>query len=215
MMKAFFLSLKSINKRDYFLVYALFNVLFLYLLYDVIANPVAYVGDSPKTIKIYRVFTTIMYFISPLYEYIKIYIIAKIIQRGVNHVLNIKSDFGMIFLIVLTAQFSMLLADAVKSVWLLFIHPEMQMHDQKYFTPLSLFSLFERKDLGNTYAFYYPLRILNLFEILYWALLTIGLSVLLEIKKGKAFTIVLRTYGVLILIIMVLKFVVNYTIFGL
>ena len=214
-MKAFFLSLQTINKRDYFLVYALFNVLFLYLLYGVIANPVAYVGDSPKTIKIYRVFTTIMYFISPLYEYLKIYVIAKIIQRGVNHVLNIKSDFGMIFLVVLTAQFSMLLADAVKSAWLLFIHPEMQMHDQKYFTPLSLFSLFCREKLNYIYTYYYPLKLINVFEALYWTLLTIGLSVLIKNKKGKAFIIVLRTYGVLILIIMVLKFLVNYTIFGL
>lgn len=214
-MKAFFLSLQTINKRDYFLVYALFNVLFLYLLYGVISNPVAYVGDSPKTIKIYRVFTTIMYFISPLYEYIKIYVIAKIIQRGVNHVLNIKSDFGMIFLVVLTAQFSMLLADAVKSAWLLFIDPGMQMHKKTEFSPLSLFSLFGREKLNYIYTYYYPLKLVNVFEALYWALLTIGLSVLLEIKKGKAFTIVLRTYGVLILIIMVLKFLVNYTIFGL
>ena len=211
-MRNYFLALENINKRDYFLVYALFNGLFLYVLYGVIADPIAYVGDSPKTIKFYNIFTAVMYFLSPFYEYIKIYVLAKIIQKGIDNVLKIKSDINVIFLLVLTAQFSMLLADMAKAVWLLFVQKDLQMHDRKHFTPLSLFSLFERKDLNVTY--YYPLKLANIFEVFYWIILSLGIAQIFNTTYKKGFNIVFRTYGLIIIGILLFKITLNYFFFG-
>ncbi len=212
-MNNLFAKLKAVSFREYFLSYALLNALFLFLLYSVIADPIAYVGDSSKTIKAYNIFTTVMYFISPFYEYLKIFIIAKLIQKGTDRVLGIKSDIKIIILIVLTAQFSMLLADMVKAVWLLFVQTDLPMHDRKQFVPLSLFSLFERSNIKPTY--FYPLKLANIFEVLYWFILALGIGHMFKTSVKKGFIIVLRTYGVLILIILFLKLVFNYFFFGL
>ncbi|MBI9055140.1 MAG: hypothetical protein JEY96_15060 [Bacteroidales bacterium] len=211
-MKNIFVKLETINFKEYFLLYALLNGLFLFLLYGVIADPIAYVGDSPKTIKFYNVFTTVIYFISPFYEYLKIYLLAKIIQKGIDNILKIKSDAKVIFLIVLTSQFSMLLADVVKAVWLLFVQTDLQMHDRKHFTPLSLLNLFERKNITTTY--YYPLKFANVFELLYWIILSLGIAQLFNTTRKKAFWIVFRTYGFLIVGIMLVKLILNSTFFG-
>ncbi len=211
-MKNFFFKIQTINFKEYFLFYALLNALFLFLLYGVIADPIAYVGDSSKTIKLYNIFTTVMYFISPFYEYIKIFILAKIIQKGIDNVLKIKSDLKMIILIVLTAQFSMLLADMVKAIWLLFIQTGMQMHDQKNFTPFSLYSLFEKESIKATC--YFPLKLANIFEILYLLILSLGIGYLFKTSKKMGFIIVLRTYGIFMFIILFLKFIFNYLFFG-
>ncbi|SRR6056297_91701 len=211
-MRTFILSLKTINKRDYFLLYALLNIAALYLLYGISLEPAAYVGDHPKTIRFYNIFTTVMYVISPLYEFVKIYIIAKIIQKGINRNLKIESDFKIVFLIVLTAQFSMTLADIIKSLWIMFVQPNMQ--DEKNFFPLSLYSL-----LGDTDNFHYRwkplLRIINAFEILYWFILSIGISTIFKTSDKKGVIIVLRTYGVLLFVILALKFLFDLILSGL
>jgi len=213
-MRTFILSLKTINKRDYFLLYALLNITGLYLLYGISLEPAAFVGDHPKTIRFYNIFTTVMYVISPLYEFVKIYIIAKIIQKGINRALKIESDFKIVFLIVLTAQFSMALADIIKSLWIMFIQPNMQMHDEKHFFPFSLYSL-----LGGADNFHYRwnhlLSIFNAFEILYWFILSIGISTVFKISDKKGFMIVLRTYGVLLFVILALKFLFDLILSGL
>lgn len=211
-MRTFILSLKTINKRDYFLLYALLNIAGLYLLYGITLEPAAFVGDHPKTIRFYNIFTTVMYVISPLYEFVKIYIIAKIIQKGINRNLKIESDFKIVFLIVLTAQFSMVLADIVKSLWIMLVQTNMQ--DEKNFFPLSLYSF-----LGGGDSFHYRwkplLRIINAFEILYWFILSIGISTIFKTSDKKGFMIVLRTYGVLLFVVLALKFLFDLIISGL
>ena len=212
-MRTFILSLHTISKRDYFLLYALLNIAGLYLLYGITLEPAAFVGGHPKTIRFYNIFTTVMYFISPLYEFAKIYVIAKVIQKGINRTLKIESDLKMIFLIVLTAQFSMIFADIVKSLWIMVIQPDMHMHHEKHFFPMSLYSF-----LGGGDSFHYRwkhlLRIINAFEILYWFILTIGISTVFKISKKTGFMIVLRTYGVLLFAMLALRFLFNLILSG-
>ena len=212
-MKNFFTKLGAINAKEYFLFYVLLNGLFLYLLYGVIADPIAYVGNSPKTIKFYYIATTIGYFLSPLYEYAKIYIIAKILQKGIDAHLKIKSDFKIFFLIVLSAQFCMFLPDLIKTIWLLFVETDWQMYDKKDFIPLSLFSLFDKTTLKHTY--YSPLKLVSITEVLYWIVLVFGISTILNTSRKKSFFIVLKTYGLLIFSIVAIKFLFGAFIFGL
>jgi hypothetical protein len=153
-----------------------------------------------------------MYVISPLYEFAKIYVIAKIIQKGINRTLHIESDFKIVFLIVLTAQFSMALADIIKSLWIMLIQPNMQ--DEKNFFPLSLYSLLGGRDIFH-YRWKPLLRIINAFEILYWYILSIGISSIFKTSNKKGFMIVLRTYGVLLFVVLALKFLFDLILSGL
>ena len=78
-----------------------------------------------------------------------------------------------------------------KIIW--FSHHPVSMEALRFFHPLSLFSLFE-PELLQVWS-YYPLKVMNLFEVGYWILLAVLLSKFLKQAFEDMLRIVLVYYG--------------------
>ena len=74
----------------------------------------------------------------------------------------------------------------------MFFVPDPSLFEVKAFYPLSMIQLFDYVELSKKY--YYPLKALNLFELLYWYVLAAGLAVYMKKSIREALVVVLSTY---------------------
>ena len=77
-------------------------------------------------------------------------------------------------------------------VYFQFFAPEPTIFDIKAFYPLSLIRLFDRQAIDPRWI--YPLKALNLFEIVYWILLVNGIDYKAQKKRSTAKLIVGFSY---------------------
>ncbi|MEM9678697.1 MAG: hypothetical protein AAF901_00120 [Bacteroidota bacterium] len=85
-----------------------------------------------------------------------------------------------------------LVAELMKVSWFMFFAPEPTIFDIKAFYPLSLIRLFDRQAIDPRWI--YPLKALNLFEIVYWILLVNGIDYKAQKKRSTAKLIVSISY---------------------
>ena len=81
------------------------------------------------------------------------------------------------------------------------------LHDIRAFYPLSLMHFFDYQEIGKQYV--YPLKALNLFEVVYWVSLANGIHFYAHKEKKIAWIIVLSSY-VLIFLLWLIFYVVVY-----
>ncbi len=72
------------------------------------------------------------------------------------------------------------------------VHSDPTIHDIRAFYPLSLMHFFDYHSIDKRWA--YPLRALNVFEIIYWFLLTMGIHHYARKDKKVVWLIVLCSY---------------------
>ena len=89
----------------------------------------------------------------------------------------------------------------------MFIETDPNLLDIRAFYPFSLMSFFDYSQIDPKYA--YPLKALNLFEIIYWVLLVSGVHFFSRKEKKQAWIIVLCSY-VLIFLMWILFYIVVY-----
>ena len=103
------------------------------------------------------------------------------------------SDFVFI---TLFAEFVFILAGFYKFVNFYWLETDYTLEDLQTYYPLSLLNLREHISLEKWLA--YPLQLVNLFELIYWGILSWGIWELSEKKVGfaKSFGLVGLTYGI-------------------
>lgn len=108
--------------------------------------------------------------------------------------------------VVLIAQWSFVLSIFVRVIWFGFVHTQYTFKDLEAFYPLSLINLYATKSLEPWLK--YPIQLINVFELLYWVLLVIGIKKLLKETWIKSFMIVFLSYGLsLIIWVVVIMFI--------
>ena len=148
------------------------------------------------------------YVLLPILLLLKIALIAKIIDVGAFFI-DRKVSYNKLFSAVLKAEFIFLLAPILKLGWFYFVKTDFDLVDLQSFYPLSLINI---TGYGNLESwFIYPLQAINLIEVTYWFLLAFQIKNLLEVDFGKSFSIVMSSYGVVLLIwiIAVMFFTLN------
>jgi len=150
------------------------------------------------------------YIFIPIALYLTTALIALIILLVIElYYLNenrSKVKFKDTWRIVLIAQWSAIAAMFLKVFWFGFYHTQYSLEELQSFSPLSLINLFDRKTLDVWLA--YPIQLINLFELAYWALLVIGIKQLLKRTWLKSIEMVFLSYGLTLLVwVVVIMFI--------
>jgi hypothetical protein len=107
---------------------------------------------------------------------------------------NLKISWKEWLGITLVGEIVFIVAFTTKFIWFYFNSESIDLLYYRYFTPLSLINLFNLSKIQN--LFIYPLQTLNLFELIYWLVLSYLISMKVKISFWKSFEFVLSTYGV-------------------
>lgn len=157
-----------------------------------------------------NLWSLISYIAMPVILLIKIYIIASILDIGL-FLFSQKTSFSQLLNIVLKAEFIFLVPMLVKFIWFYFFQSNYTLADLENFAPFSLMTFWNYKEIEPWYI--YPLRTINIFELIYCIILIFLLSKSFNIPKRKSFIIVICSYGLglffWILVIMFLALNIN------
>lgn len=132
------------------------------------------------------------YAVIPVILLLKWIVIAGIIYTGFflfNHNVSYKSCLK----ITIIAELALIGCALVKLISFLVHKPE-TMQEIQFFYPLSITQFFTPEEIP-TYLVY-PLQQLNLFEILYWVLITAGIQTHIQKSFLQSFKISVSSYGV-------------------
>jgi hypothetical protein len=130
----------------------------------------------------------------PLIYLWKFTVIGFVIWVG-SFMFGYRVTFSQCWAIAIVSEFIFLLPELVKIFWFMFIETDPTYDEVRKFYPLSLMTFFDYYKIDKRYA--YPLRALNLFEILYWFALVSGIHSFARKQKKYAWAIVLGSYVIL------------------
>jgi hypothetical protein len=130
-------------------------------------------------------------FIIPIIIFIKCNLIATCLTTGA-FIGNYKIDYRKYLGIAVIGEFAFLIPILIKFLWFLLIQINFDYYDLRNFTTFSLYDLLSENGLEFWYA--YPLKLLNVFEILYIIILSFQISNYLSLTFPQSVIFVLSTY---------------------
>jgi len=100
--------------------------------------------------------------------------------------------FNQLWKMVMLAEVFFFLPEILKVIWFTVFQTDPDYHDYMAFYPFSIINLVDYTQIDPKW--HYPLKSLNLFEVLYWPILILGIYFLSGKKLKIAAYIVLSTY---------------------
>ena len=186
-------SLFGADKKLLFILLCLLSLLLLFIKITFIENETAafeFLQDRPEGF-VLRVINSLKYFSIPFVYLWKVTVIGFVVWIGC-FMFGYRVTFAQCWAVVLTAEYVFLIPEVLKILWFLFIEKDPSYHDIGSFYPLSLIHFVDYDSLDKRWA--YPLRALNLFEIVYWFLLVEGVHFWARKDKKYVWIIVLCSY---------------------
>lgn len=177
-----------------FLCIATYFLLFLKIVY--IENETAtfeFLADRPEG-SVLQILSALKFVSVPLVYLWKFTVIGFVIWIGC-FLFGYRVSFGECWGVAVVAEYIFLVPELMKVIWFFFIETDPTYTDVRSFYPFSLMSFFDYDQINTKYA--YPLRALNLFEIIYWFLLVEGIHFFVGRRKAIAWMSVLFSYGIL------------------
>jgi hypothetical protein len=132
------------------------------------------------------------YGLAPLFFFLKTGLVTICIFTGAFFI-NLRLELGKIFKAVLLAETVFFIPALIKIAWFTFYYMNYTLDDVQYFQPLSLLSFFNANELDTWWV--YPLKILNVFEVVYWIVLAFLLAELSTERFNRMLGMVLGSYG--------------------
>lgn len=159
------------------------------------------------------------FIIIPLSITIKVIIITFTIYIS-SFLFNLKLSFKKLLLIIIKVEYIFLIPILFEIIYFKFINTTASLDDIQYFYPLSALNIVGYQGLEPW--FIYPLQTLNLFELMYWLLLSYYIGKMASPTKNKeknkypidfGLKIVASSYGVALLlwVVVVMFFTLNYS----
>lgn len=202
--KSFF----SADKKLLFILLCLITLLLLYIKITLIENETAafeFLQDRPEGM-VLRVISTIKFLSIPLVYLWKFTVIAFVIWIGC-FMFGYRVTYGQCWGVVIGAEYIFLVPEILKIMWFMVIETDPTYNDISGFYPLSLINFVEYNAVDKRWA--YPLRALNLFEIVYWFMLVAGIHYYARKDKKYVWIIVGCSY-VLIFFLWLLFYSIVY-----
>jgi len=168
--KSFF----AADKRLLFILLCLVTLLLLYIKISLIENETAafeFLQDRPEGM-ILKAISTVKFLSIPLVYAWKFTVIAFVIWIGC-FMFGYRVTYSQCWGVVIAAEFIFLIPEILKILWFMVVDTDPTYNDISGFYPLSLIHLVDFESLDKRWA--YPLRALNVFEIVYWFLLVGGI----------------------------------------
>ncbi|MEJ1239019.1 hypothetical protein WBG78_12870 [Chryseolinea sp. T2] len=184
------------DKRLLFVLLCLITLLLLYVKITLIENETAafeFLQDRPEG-AILRILNAVKFFSIPFVYLWKFTVIAFVIWVGC-FMFGYRVTYTQCWGVVIGAEYIFLIPEVLKIIWFMTVQTDPTLGDISAFYPLSLMHFFDYEAIDKRYA--YPLRALNLFEIVYWYALVEGINHFARKDKRYVWTIVLCSYVLL------------------
>jgi hypothetical protein len=188
--------LYTTDKKLTFLLLCLATYALLYIRIAFIESETAafqFLEDRPEG-SLFQLLNALRVVSVPLIYLWKFTVIGFVIWVG-SFMFGYRVTFSQCWAIAIVSEFIFLLPELVKIFWFMFIETDPTYDEVRKFYPLSLMTFFDYYKIDKRYA--YPLRALNLFEILYWFALVSGIHSFARKQKKYAWAIVLGSYVIL------------------
>lgn len=201
-------SLFAADKRLLFVLLCLLTVFLLYIKKSFIENETAafeFLQDRPEGM-VLKVLSTLQFISIPIVYLWKFTVIAFVIWVGC-FMFGYRVTYAQCWGVVIGAEFIFLIPELLKILWFIFVVPDPLYSDIGAFYPLSLMHFFDYYSIDKKWA--YPLRALNVFEIIYWFLLVSGIQHYARKEKRMVWFIVAASY-ILIFLLWLAFYVIVY-----
>lgn len=202
---------KSIFATDKKLLFVLLCVSTLFLLYikkSFIENETAafeFLQDRPEGM-VLKVVSTLQFISIPIVYVWKFTVIAFVIWVGC-FMYGYRVSYTQCWGVVIGAEFIFLIPETLKIIYFLTVETDPSYWDIGSFYPLSLMHFFDYYAIDRKWA--YPLRALNLFEVVYWFALVAGIHHYAQKEKRHVWFIVLSSY-ILLFFLWLVFYVIVY-----
>lgn len=140
---------------------------------------------------LFQIFNTLQYIAIPLIYAYKATLIAFVLWVG-SFMFGYRITYTQMWLIALIGETVFLIPEFIKIMWFISIDHQPDIWEIKAFYPLSLMNLFDPNSIAD--KFHYPLKALNVFEIIYWFVLVEAIHLTAKKKWNYAMAIVFTSY---------------------
>lgn len=186
-------SILDFDKRLFFFVLVIFFILIRYITNDLILQSIPGYEKLEKdgSLTIFHIFNTLNYLWTPFALLWKFTLTAFIIWTG-SFAFGYKTSFVKLWQFALFAEIVFIVPELLKMIY--FIQPAegVTFQEIRDFYPLSLFSLSDAQSVASKY--HYPLRALNLFELIYITLLVLGFHTISKRSIKESVLVILCSY---------------------
>jgi hypothetical protein len=201
-------SLFAAEKRLTFILLCVATFFLLYVKKVFIENETAafeFLQDRPEG-GILQLVSALQFLTIPIVYLWKFTVIAFVIWVGC-FMFGYKVTYGQCWSVVIVSEFVFIVPELIKIGWFLFIERDPTFAQVRAFYPLSLMNVVDYFEVGKRYV--YPLKALNIFEVLYWTVLVSGVHFFARKKKKVAWLIVTFSY-ILLFFFWLLFYIIVY-----
>jgi len=183
----------DIDKVVYFLFLSLFTFLVLLMKKNFVENETAAfeILESKGQMGLFHMISTLQYVSIPLVYLWKFTLIGFLIWMG-SFAFGYKIPFRKCWQTAMIAETIFLLPELLKIAHFAFGPDDPNIFDIKAYYPLSLMGLYDYHEVAAKY--HYPLKALNVFEVVYWILLCYGIHLAAKKDWGIAIASVASSY---------------------
>lgn len=183
----------DLNRWAYFLGLCLASFLLLLLKKTFVENnTMAFeILEERGQMGLFHVISTLQYASIPVVYAYKFTIISFLLWTGC-FLFGYRVSYSDTWHVAAVSESIFLVAELLKIVWFVFFHTDATIFDIRAFYPLSLVNLVDRHSIDPRWI--YPLKALNVFEVLYWILVVIGIDYKAHKKRSTARLIVFTSY---------------------
>ena len=166
----------EIKRIHFFLLLCLLTFLLLFIKKTFIEYEITAFQklDERGQLGLFKLISAFQYFSIPIIYLLKFTFIAFFVWVGCFG-FGYRVTYSDCWHIVLVAELVFVLPELLKIFWFMFVETDPIFADVRAFYPLSLMNFFSHSVIADKW--HYPLKSLNLFEILYWFLLVAGIYV--------------------------------------
>lgn len=186
-------SIYDINKWGYFIALCLLTFLILFAKKSFVENETAafQILDQRGELGLIHMINNLQFLAIPLVYLYKFTVIAFVIWIGC-FMFGYKLSFGQTWHVALVSETIFLLAELLKIFWFLFVETDPNLFEIRAFYPLSLIHFVDTYEIADRYL--YPLKAINIFEVIYWFLLVSGIHHMAHKRKSIAYAIIFTSY---------------------
>lgn len=187
--KSFF----SADKRLLFILLCLITLLLLFIKITLIENETAafeFLQDRPEG-NILRIISTVKYISIPFIYLWKFTVIAFVVWVGC-FMFGYRVTYLQCWGVVISAEYIFLVPELIKIAWFMAVETDPTYNEIRGFYPLSAIHFVDYDMIDKRWA--YPLRAINVFEIIYWVLLVEGIHHYARKDKKYVWIIVACSY---------------------
>ncbi|HLT08989.1 MAG TPA: hypothetical protein VK014_15775 [Cyclobacteriaceae bacterium] len=182
----------NFDKRLFFVLLVLLYIIIRYLTNELILQSIPAYEQLEKegAFFYFHLFNTLDYLWTPFSLLWKFTLTAFTLWVGA-FMGGLKISFRELWKFVMVAEVIFLFPELIRLLWFFLARPESYLEVQTFY-PLSLFSLADTEQVNPRY--HYPLGALNVFEVAYWLILSVGVHTISRKSLSSSLAIVLCSY---------------------